>query len=171
MCGLKVACLRVWSIKRLVTSFTDVWIESYILNETQLANNVTSFTDVWIERILLRHHMPKRPGHILYGCVDWKKKGVSTVTFVSCHILYGCVDWKNKPDVSTKVDFGHILYGCVDWKLIYGLLPHRRRGCHILYGCVDWKMFTPWQLVEIQKSHPLRMCGLKVIKASFFTHL
>ena len=50
MCGLKVVNNYKEATSMGVTSFTDVWIESYDETYEEISIVVTSFTDVWIER-------------------------------------------------------------------------------------------------------------------------
>ena len=60
---------------------------------------------------------------------------------------------------------GHTLYGCVDWNLRLTVMRLGLR-CHTLYGCVDWNVYCCHILISYCVSHPVWVCGLKLIAFS-----
>ena len=132
---------------------------------------------VWIETYIGQTKSPAKPGHTLYGCVDWNYKLKLLLNQNYGHTLYGCVDWnkgnksgskKNKvtPCMGVWIETtmsgkaaaaaGHTLYGCVDWNSII-ISKSGNENSHTLYGCVDWNMIA-FRASSKFKGHTLYGC-------------
>ena len=80
----------------------------------------------------------------------------------SRHTLYGCVDWNLSSSVSFSWFSSHTLYGCVDWNRDKGW-HYPGYHCHTLYGCVDWNRRWMSRPLSVNASHPVWVCGLKLL--------
>ena len=65
-----------------------------------------------------------------------------------------------------RLEIRHTLYGCVDWNL-HLLVLLASAGGHTLYGCVDWNNIDYSYDLKVIKSHPVWVCGLKLILQIF----
>ena len=103
--------------------------------------------------------------------------------FSFSRILYGCVDW-NKMDLINALKKKRVASFTDAWIETWATIARNDLKSRILYGCVDWNFAfrlegIPWRVASFtdawietkwkekeslpnQKSHPLRMRGLKL---------
>ena len=114
-----------------------------------------------LKQIWLQSRICKNLSHPLRVC-GLKHIGNIRIGIVLSHTLYGCVDWNFREIRRNLTKPCHTLYGCVDWNTImcqYYICFTR----HTLYGCVDWNKVGEEILTINGLSHPLRVCGLKLL--------
>ena len=144
---------------------------------------------VWIETSPGRWVIWRKKRHTLYGCVDWniskrtgsnarnmshpvwvcglKLASLKIYLFKLSHTLYGCVDWNNKIIIRFVNIKSHTLYGCVDWNCFAQVFV-QDGSSHTLYGCVDWNTDSRYLQSLSDKSHPVWVCGLKLLLVHLF---
>ena len=141
VCGLKLLMLVLLKVLQLVTPCMGVWIET----------------------LHQKRHNEHHKRHTLYGCVDWNINTVANVcrnTWSHPVWVCGLKHWQRKEHrVRSK---SHTLYGCVDWNCLRYEMVTRSCG-HTLYGCVDWNKAFGHKMIEESESHPVWVCGLKLV--------
>ena len=164
-----------------VTPFVGVWIETE--NTARLYDNVLSHPS-WVcglkplVRSARPSHIESHPswvcglklenvgvtktawGHTLRGCVDWNLWCCHEKFSAEGHTLRGCVDWNQAFAANFAALSSHTLRGCVDWNRAPSCLG--RTFCVTPFVGVWIETFLPEPIMELIRSHPSWVCGLKL---------
>ena len=138
------AWIETFVLRRLpymtaVASFTDAWIETFNPEFDHIGYQVASFTDAWIETGLTRIEL-LGGSRIFYRCVDWNIKiltGFYPITESHLLQMRGL-----KLDLTARLTGkeSRIFYRCVDWNQTGHLYSIVRRVASFTDAWIETKI-------------------------------
>ena len=164
MCGLKHGREDRLSAHRDVTSCTDVWIETQLKEQKKEGRCVTSCTDVWIETA--PYSFPcqgHRGSHPVRMCgLKHRKFSDLHIRIKPSHPVRMC---GLKPQYESAFDVSWTVTSCTDVWIETIIFLNSSTPAISVTSCTDvWieTYLTSRILPRKRRSHPVRMCGLKL---------
>ena len=139
-----VASSRVRELKQNIKQYLEVtmsriltgaWIETPVSCTDSYISSSRILTGAWIETIKILILFAYYVSHP-HGCVNWNKKTIRKIPFISCRILTGA--WiETLPDTQSLIPHMSHPHGCVNWNIVTKIRLYIKTMSHP-HGCVNW---------------------------------
>ena len=168
VCGLKHWQLRFYLHH---PESHPVWVCGLKHQWSEQANagvSVTPCMGVWIETSRWLSHWAAWSSHPVWVCGLKPFCAEKTAAQTASHPVWVCgLKLADNGDGTAMIS--HTLYGCVDWNLS-SCSKESLDGGHTLYGCVDWNLRRSAPTGCQVQSHPVWVCGLKLLQGIIYRH-
>ena len=153
------------TLKDIVASFTDAWIETSIIDAvvSEYQSHLLQMRGLKPTSCVYHSSLFSR---IFYRCVDWNKMWLSCIWEDRSRIFYRCVDWNILSSTNVGRTNSRIFYRCVDWNLrerrSFFAMPSHLLQMRGLKRCAISRV------ASTALSHLLQMRGLKPWLSIFY---